>query len=142
MSFFQRLFSKKKMENQELLEKLLTTSKDFRINDIILREIIPFFKEKAADLGPREFHPWIEEWYTSPDCLEFVYSHFMIDDFSQLSQQRDKTYDFYVSDVIGETLIHEEKYPIEVDQFDPDIKTAYFVTALRIRDIVGNSLPY
>ncbi|WP_419884030.1 hypothetical protein ACN6MY_11490 [Peribacillus sp. B-H-3] len=71
-----------------------------------------------------------------------MYTHFSIEDLDQLSLQRDKTYDFYINDVIGETLIKEEKYPVEVDEFNPDIKTAYFVTALRIRDIVGNSLPY
>ncbi len=62
MSFLQKLFSKKKMDDEELLNKMKQECKDYQKHPIILRKIIPFFEEKAAGLGPREFHPWIEEW--------------------------------------------------------------------------------
>ncbi|PLT29800.1 hypothetical protein [Peribacillus deserti] len=142
MSFFQKLFNKKKMDNQELLEKMKLVCKDYHIHPIILREVIPFFEEKSAKLGQREFHPWIEDWSYSPDFLVWVHTHFTKDDLFELSKQGDVAYDFYVNEIIDESQIHEEKYPIEVDQYEPDIKTAFFVTALRIRDIIGSALPY
>ncbi|PLT29801.1 hypothetical protein [Peribacillus deserti] len=142
MSLFQKLFGKRKLENDELLEKLLSRGRELGIPERILRKTNPYFKEKAGELGPREFHPWIDEWYYSPQLLEFVYSHFSLEDLSQLAEQRDDKYDYYANDAISETLIDEEKYPIPVDQFEDEYRTAYFVTALMIRDIVANSLPY
>ncbi|PLT29799.1 hypothetical protein [Peribacillus deserti] len=142
MSFFQKLFSKKKMENEELLKEIILIGKELRVNKLILEKVIPFLEEKAEKLGPREFHPWIEKWYLSPEFLEFVYSRFTLEDLSQLLKERNKKYDYYANDVMRETPIDEEKYPIEVDKYDQEHKTAYFVTALIIRNMVGSALPY
>ncbi|MBM7691611.1 hypothetical protein JOC77_001018 [Peribacillus deserti] len=142
MSFFQKLFGKPKLENDELLKKLMSRGRELGLPELILRKANSFFKEKAGELGPREFHPWIDEWHYSPQLLEFVYIHFTLEDLSQLAGQRNDKYDYYANDVMSETLIDEEKYPIEVDQFVEEYRTAYFVTALMIRDIVANSLPY
>ncbi|MBM7691612.1 hypothetical protein JOC77_001019 [Peribacillus deserti] len=145
MSLFLRLFSRKKMANEELLNEIILIGKELRVNKRILEKVNPFFEEKAGKLGPREFHPWIEKWYLSPEFLEFlefVYSRFTLHDLSQLLKERNKKFDYYATDVMRETPIDEEKYPIEVDQYDREHKTAYFVTALIIRNLVGSALPY
>ncbi|PLT29802.1 hypothetical protein [Peribacillus deserti] len=142
MSLFLRLFSRKKMANEDLLKEIILIGKELRVNKLILEKVIPFLEEKAGKLCPREFHPWIENWYLSPEHLDFVYSRFTLEDLSQLLKERNKKFDYYATEVMSETPIDEEKYPIEVDLYDQEHKTAYFVTALIIRNLVGSALPY
>ncbi|WP_110926772.1 hypothetical protein [Bacillus massiliglaciei] len=142
MSLFQRWFSKPKLENDELLEKLISSGRDLGIDELILQKANPFFKEKAGQSAPREFHPWMNEWHYSPQLLEFVHTHFTREELSRLAREKSGNYDYYAAEAMSEALIEEEKYPAEVDQFEPEQRSAYFVTALMIRDIVANSLPY